>query len=543
MKKYIKILYSILIASIAFTSCDSILDVDPEEVLLTEDYLGDDKIEARSALFGVLSLMQDATEQYVVLGELRADLMDVASGANDELRQINSHNITEDNSYADPTNLFSIVNNCNYALQRMDTVAYDNALLPYYASMLRIRTWAQMQIMTNYGKLPYMTEPVESTEDLEDKFPVLTIAQGVDSLVNNLLPYIDVEDADIVGDVLIPHSEILLGDLYLWGGNYTMAATYYKEFLDYYVNGGSLFNLTSAYGVTYTGKNGNYSVKTNNWANIFGETSPGGYEWLTYIRYYDDYRQPNEFYETLITEVRPSAAAMSNWDIQYKYYDDLAYEQGDNRIEGSYTGEGEEARIAKYRYEYFMFMRASHVYLKLAEAINAAGYPAHALAIINKGVFDDAVTPGAPRFTGNVENFLNFTQDEYVTVNSSGLQIGGNLGIRGRVGMAAQVIDGSTALTKMDSMKQVASFILEEAALETAFEGNRYNDLVRASMRTYDASIIAKAVASKFSAAGDAGTAATVETKLSDPENWFLPLTIPDNFIEVTATEEEEETL
>ncbi|MGQ1786074.1 hypothetical protein [Saccharicrinis sp. GN24d3] len=542
MKKYIIILYTFFIVSCVFTSCDDILDVDPEEVLLTEDYLGDDKIEARSALFGVLSQMQDATEQYVILGELRADLMDVASGAKDELRKINSHNISEDNSYVDPTNLFSIVNNCNYALQRMDTVAYENELLTYYVSILRVRTWAQIQIMTNYGKLPYMVEPVESTEDLEDNYPVLTIAQGVDSLINNLLPYSNIDNVSDLGvGSTIPVNDLLLGDLYLWGGNYVMAATYYKQFLDYYVNeAGSLYNLTSTYGVTYSGKNGNYSVNKNNWANIFAEENPGSSEYIMLTRYYDDYRQYNTAYETLTTEVKPSAALISNWSVQYKYYDDLAYEQGDNRILGSYIGEGEEARIAKYDYDYFMFQRASHVYLKYAEAINAAGYPAHALAVINQGVFDDAVTVGAPRFTGNTQDFLNFTQDEYVITNSSGLQTGGNLGIRGRVGMAPLEID-ETAATLTDSIGQVASFILNEAALETAFEGNRYSDLVRASLNFNDASILAKAVASKYTAVGDLGTAATMEQKLSDQANWFLPLTIPENFTEVTADVIEEE--
>ncbi|WP_027471302.1 RagB/SusD family nutrient uptake outer membrane protein [Saccharicrinis fermentans] len=541
MKKYILILYGFLIASCALISCDDMLDVDPEEVLLTEDYLGDDKIEARSALFGVLSQMQDAVEQYVVLGELRADLMDVATGAKDELRKINLHDISENNSYVNPTNLFSIVNNCNFALQGMDTVAYENELLPYYVSILRVRTWAQFQILTNYGKLPYMLEPVESTEDLNDEYPVLTFNQGLDSLINNLLPYSNIETVSDIGvSAEIPKNDLLLGDLYLWSGDYIMAATYYKQFLDYYVNaGGGLYNLTQTYGIEYSGKNGNYSVSTNNWINIFEEETPGSYEYISLTKYDDDYRQYNTAYETLVTEVKASIASVSNWSVQYKYYEDLAFEQGDNRVLGSYDEEGDETWIKKYQYDYFMYTRAAHVYLKYAEAINAAGYPAHALAVINNGVFDDSVTVGATRFIGNAQDFLNFDQSKYVTTSSGGLQTGGNLGIRGRVGMAPRAIEGNGSLTLADSINQVRSIILEEAALETAFEGNRYGDLVRASRNFSDASIIAKAVASKFTASGDAGTAAMLEQKLSDPENWFLPFSIPDNFVLVTPDAEE----
>ena len=106
-----------LLAGLSLFSCKDMLDVTPDEVLLQKDYLGTDQVEARSALFGVLSQMQDITKQYLVLGELRADLMDVTDESVDELRQINEHNVQSGNSLADPTELFSIINNCNYALQ------------------------------------------------------------------------------------------------------------------------------------------------------------------------------------------------------------------------------------------------------------------------------------------------------------------------------------------------------------------------------------------------------------------------------------------
>jgi len=86
-------------------------------------------------------------------------------------------------------------------------------------------------------------------------------------------------------------------------------------------------------------------------------------------------------------------------------------------------------------------------------------------------------------------------------------------------------------VTSSNAMEQVGTLILNEAALELAFEGNRWEDLVRFSLRSNDPTILANAVANKFVTAGESGAAATVGQKLLNPENWYLPLSIPDNFV------------
>ena len=226
MKQYRNITFSILFGLTLLTSCESLLEVEPEEVLLAEDYLGDDQIDARSALFGVLSQLQDVVGQYVVLGELRADLVNVNANSIDELQEVNNHNISEDNSYADLTTMFSIINNCNFALEGIDTDAYENQLLDDYASILRIRTWAQMQILINYGKLPYITKPIRTSDELDDTYPLLSVDQALDQLISNLAEVEGVENVTKYAGSLgfeifdmIPDQDILLGDLHLWKGN------------------------------------------------------------------------------------------------------------------------------------------------------------------------------------------------------------------------------------------------------------------------------------------------------------------------------------
>ncbi|KAA5825177.1 RagB/SusD family nutrient uptake outer membrane protein [Algibacter amylolyticus] len=537
MKQYINITFGVLLSLTLFTSCESILEVSPEEVLLEDDYLGDDAIDARSALFGVLSQMQDVAGQYVMLGEMRADLVNVNANTADDLRQINDHNVSEDNSIADPTTLFSIINNCNFALEGIDTDAYDNVLLDDYASILRIRTWAQMQILINYGELPYITKPIRTNKDLETEYPLLDFNQAINKLISNLQEIADVENvtkyANSLGyniSSMIPNNDILLGDLYLWNGNYTEAAIHYKQFLDDNVIG-NVYNLNS-YAVNVEPSGSDY-VFTTSWISISQDYIAGN-EHIDYTAFDDQYRQPNESFEALTTQMRPSEWAILKFGNGKAGYEGEPVEIlnyiGDTRIIGSYDGEGDASVIYKYQYERFIWNRAAKIYLRYAEAINYAGYPQHALTIVN-GIFNNPdVEPVDALVFNNVEGFLNFDIDQYYTVNNSDQPISGNRGIRGRVGMAPVSIAEDLALN--EAIQEVGALILEEAALELAFEGNRWEDLLRFAKRDNNPAIIADAVFNKFDTSGNTGQANEVRAKLMDPSNWFLPLAIPDNFIE-----------
>lgn len=548
MKKYKNILLGILIASATLVSCEDIFDVDPEEVLLAEDYLGQDELDARASLFGVLSLMQDATEQYFVWGEMRADLVDVTDQTEDELRKIAMHENSEDNSYLDPTLLFSIINNCNYGLAGIDTVAYDNGMLDEYVSLLRVRTWAQLQVAINFGELPFLTKPIKSNEDLTAEYPLLDFDTAMDSLISALTPYIGIESiqsSDYTTSVggrpylMIPDNDILLGELYLWKENYIQSAIYYKAYLDRVVTSpSSAYNLSISNGIIHSENNGNYT-STNKWGDIFTSSTN---EVIFNTSFYDSYKQFNNLYNNIAGQVTPSKAIQLNWSLQENSYEGVVFSEGDlrssvmfgNQYIDESTGEVSAEVIAKFATDFFKYDRASRVYLRLAEAINGAGYPAHALHMINNGLLNES--GDYPQFSDNAAAFLNFDPAKYYVLNTSGIATSGNPGIRGRAGLAPVIVEGATNLS--DSIQQVDALILNEAALELAFEGTRWSDLIRSAKRNNNPSIVADAVAAKFSAAGDMSTADEVKAKLLNSENWYLPLTIPSNFIEVEKVSE-----
>jgi starch-binding outer membrane protein, SusD/RagB family len=91
-----------------------------------------------------------------------------------------------------------------------------------------------------------------------------------------------------------------------------------------------------------------------------------------------------------------------------------------------------------------------------------------------------------------------------------------NAGIRGRAFLKAQILPVG------DSTTTVEDQIFSEGALELAFEGNRWADLVRVALRRNDPSVIADRVYQKLLQEGNS-QAATVRAKLMDKNNWFLP--------------------
>jgi hypothetical protein len=70
----------------------------------------------------------------------------------------------------------------------------------------------------------------------------------------------------------------------------------------------------------------------------------------------------------------------------------------------------------------------------------------------------------------------------------------------------------------------VENFIIEESALELAFEGNRWGDLLRFALRRQatEPNFLADKIGAKFDASGSP-EAGAVKARLADPANWYLP--------------------
>ncbi|RYF54239.1 MAG: RagB/SusD family nutrient uptake outer membrane protein, partial [Cytophagaceae bacterium] len=90
-----------------------------------------------------------------------------------------------------------------------------------------------------------------------------------------------------------------------------------------------------------------------------------------------------------------------------------------------------------------------------------------------------------------------------------------NNGIRGRAGLLNVPVVG-------DSTVSIENSLIEESALELAYEGQRWPDLVRIALRRNDPAFLADKVYLKLKKANNPNADA-VRTKLMDKNNWFLP--------------------
>jgi len=94
-------------------------------------------------------------DSYVLLGELRADLMDVTEFADPYLNEINQLNISANNPYTDNLSVYySLINNCNYIIHKVDTTVelYNQKVNKrVMAAAKSVRAWVYMQLALNYG--------------------------------------------------------------------------------------------------------------------------------------------------------------------------------------------------------------------------------------------------------------------------------------------------------------------------------------------------------------------------------------------------------
>src|SRR6185436_18267658 len=227
---------------------------------------------------------------------LRADLMDITTNSDLYLRQLSEHNVTTDNPYTDPRTFYDVIINCNDALKNFKIMLQQNKLkadefAQRYSDIGAIRSWLYLQLGVHFGNIPYVTDPLAQVSDLHDpsKFPMMPLNQLIDSLVKftEALPFLENYPAGTNLQTTVdgyPSSKffinknILLGDLYLWQGQYDKAAERFKRVMD--INGpvGNTELWYNQYrissfgnaGVTYTRPQDFSSlVYTNGWRYLF----------------------------------------------------------------------------------------------------------------------------------------------------------------------------------------------------------------------------------------------------------------------------------
>ena len=642
-----------------FSSCDDMLNVDSNRVEYEfEDWTLNDSVYS---VLGILKGVQGVADRQVLINELRADLVTVnESKAVVDVQELSRSvfNLSS-NKYLDVKDYYAIINNCNIYLARVDTTLEKNnikLMLPEYVAVKSVRAWTYLQLAINYNNVPYFTEPILTHSAAEEVMntPMLTRDEIVSRLIADIMPYENpaaypMPSWDADGKVLkfgygdngtevdtkqlfVP-VRMLLGELYLWKGDYKNAAKFfYSQIVGSGTNETAKKYTDAGYKASYNsegGKGFNNSFIKMFAAKTFSENSAN---YFTIIPFAD-----TELYGTTSglaavfspqseiggAQVVASPAIQSLAERQvYCYMKDPEdkketpeyshfYEYtGDLRIKATtYSQRGEDDNkteykniIGKFNFEegsldmdvefvpgikttYLILQRKEHAYLRLAEALvglEREGYEGAmelAMTILKEGaksnyrILKNPVYAERVKLDADGDTLYNYIIENKDTVdivprmekylasctdslvyNFTAEVFTGNSGIHSRGSgyserndyytlsdtciaryLGETTMDGKVELltkeiTYEDSLNYIADLVIDELALEFAWEGTRFGDLIRFAKAMGDNDVLAKRVAGRAYKNdvtyrnGEFQMDAELYGKMADETNWYLPL-------------------
>lgn len=449
----------------ATTSCEDMFTA--ENKLVTTDLAPQDTVYQ---MMGIVKRMQKLADRTVLLGEIRADLVDVnRSVASKDVQELWDNAVTADNAYNTPADYYDVINNCNIYLTHVDSLLRSHGEYYYEKEICAakcFRAWCYLELVKVYGEVPLVfDEPIVTADAAEEivssgvKADINTIlSRCIDDLQkyptmkknNELRPtyggntWRDVTFANFFIPV-----RVLLAELYLWRGSYTGSQSDYvnaiRLYHDYLTYPGEEHNVSDSYtaewsrfqrdhmgepSYDYYGSDHfelvNYTSRDADQAGIIPCDTSTYYGTTSDLRKVFNSQFTNNYYPwvTPSQRIRDISAAQDycyyNYtsatvqDIQIfpknpNEYDDPLY-VGDLRLYSVYKTENntsKEARdnanlnsvkscITKWnngsnspseaKNYYVPYYRNTIIYLHLAEALNRAGFPETAFAILKYGL-------------------------------------------------------------------------------------------------------------------------------------------------------------
>ena len=126
MKRISKLSFALLITGFIFSGCKKVFDIKPQDQLdQTQTY--QNVYDADAAVVGIYGKFMGLADRYVILNELRGDLLDYTANADEALRQISTHTVTADNPYASPRPFYELIINCNDVLENFQIMQVSNS--------------------------------------------------------------------------------------------------------------------------------------------------------------------------------------------------------------------------------------------------------------------------------------------------------------------------------------------------------------------------------------------------------------------------------
>jgi len=492
----------------AFSGCTDEFFNETAGDRITPDEHYKSEIDAEVSVMGAIMPLQDIMPRLIMIDGLRSDMMDVTSNADANFRDINEQVFSVNNPYTNPSDLYKVIININEVLANIDKVAerdrtFDSVLVhQVYGGLIGMRSWTYLTLARLYGKVSYIDDNMTTLpENLAQN--VMSKEVIIDTLINQLIPYIhtNLQLAEYRISYYV-NNKALLGELYLEKDDYANAVYYLKLACESYRNGASLLKVDRTY-------------RDAAWSTIFLNAETADLENISMIPYasYEDQNNPlaNWLGHSYQYMVKPTTMVVDSFMAQVPsvgagdLYRGLGITFGSDTIaQLTDTTYLTETYITKYEIDKadpfssdIIISRAADIHLMLAEAYNRLGDATsqkYALMLLNQGVNKENPKPAI------------YAKWSY------------NLGIRGRVYLTSRAVPAT--LTGDALMLYIEDMIIAERTLELAYEGKRWNDLVRIATRRNDPSFLADKIAAKFKGTSKYND---IRTWLMNPDNWYLP--------------------
>lgn len=547
------------------TSCEGMLETDSDFVMYEDDNTLSHVTDSVYSVLGIINKMQVVADRTVLLGEARGDLMTTTEAAKADLKRLAEWDFSQENKYNAVSDYYAIINHCNYFLHHVDTTLERRGFKIFeaeYAAVKTFRAWTYLELAKAYGNVPLVLEPLMTEIEARDAMngPRTSLVDICNYFIDDLTPYA-YRKLPRFGEIngfnsrqfFIP-MRVLLGDLCLWAGRYQESAYWYHDFLtdrdDYvHLNQSNRVTWNSPVSFTPSDVRDGYSVTSTSEVLSFIPMEDRPFDGIVSdLPNIFESTEDNYYYYQLTPSVAMNKLSMSQiycMEVKNATETDTIYAPrsgfsksmyiGDLRFLSnySYSTTGSQNSYSEYsvnkQYIYKISSdripttRKTMVFLRYAEALNRAGYPQSAMVILKHGMCEDNLEA----YVDTVErraagNLVYFDANEYPRTDVIGIHSMGSGDSQANESYVLPQPEEALA-TRQDTVDYqiplVEDMIIDEMALEGAFEGYRYYDLMRVAMRRGDAAYLADPISMR-----NGEQDAALRAKLMVEQNWYLPL-------------------
>ena len=526
-------------------SCSDFLEIEPLNDIVLDKFWNEEN-DVENIVAGCYSGMQNRIliERMIVWGELRSDHLIGGTGVQDNIniQNILKENITANNVYTTWGEFYDIINRCNTVLHYAPLVAErdpnytETELMATCAEVSAIRDLCYFYLIRTFRDVPYSTEPF--LDELQQMaMPATKFDDVLDSLITDLenvrtyavKTYPVSKKNYQCGRITQDAIHAMLAEMYLWKKDYANSVKYadmvidsktqrYQNEIDNIGSNSSAYKMFEDYPLIYDSyTSGNYYG--NAYESIFG--SGASRESILELIFADDntllanhglsFLYGNQ--KTSPGIVKPADFITTDVsDASYKVYRD---KYDTRNYENLYKMSASQYGVAKYVCKNGMVTVSS---TEISAMSQYPSYPeeyCHANWILYR--LTDVMLLKAEALVQMVEG------DDKSEVNDSLLRAAYDI-----VSVINKRSNCATTYTPItyanySTKSQMENLVLEERARELMFEGKRWFDLVRRSLRDGNTSYLVQQVTRKGS-----DNASVVQAKLAKMDAIFWPYNLEE---------------